>query len=488
MTRNRRGATLVFALAVMLAVSVACASMLAVSLTATQSAYAQQEQEQGYLASVGASNVVKRLFDTSSEEAVTLLAGLSRQGDNKQDLEITLDSGDTARDKKINSALASKLTLMKDENDKVTITVNTANASSAYQTSLTVPVRTVLFYIGDTDGDNFYSQRTYPANYPEASVNSILNALLRDFKEAHTLPDGRTEEDYYTSSWESLGKGQNAPTPAVEPTKAPDGNYFYKFREWDIVSTESDMTYTPLFSKYKLLVFLDDTKEPSVSLEKYFEDNFPSVDKFSNTADFNFEDYPGSFPPGYNPYPDKIAPSAPEEGNTYYEYVLTWVLSGSADASLNARTYAPTFTLRVKTPYTIQWKNDGTVFESYEMTTEKTEEPAHPATNPTKTDETYVYTFTGWSDARMEGSIKIYEAQFDSRERIQYTKIWLNGDGTELDRKTFKEGFDEPDTDKTPFKASDETYDYNFTGWTKSEDGATITMSPNFTETPKTGT
>ena len=69
-----------------------------------------------------------------------------------------------------------------------------------------------------------------------------------------------------------------------------------------------------------------------------------------------------------------------------------------------------------------------------------------------------------------------------------YTVIWINGDGTALDTKTYKEGESEPGTDKTPVKAEDETYTYTFSGWdagTWSADGKTKTYLPQFTATEK---
>ena len=43
--------------------------------------------------------------------------------------------------------------------------------------------------------------------------------------------------------------------------------------------------------------------------------------------------------------------------------------------------------------------------------------------------------------------------------------IWLNGDGSELDRKPYQINEAEPITDKTPTKAEDANYTYTFSGW-----------------------
>lgn len=61
------------------------------------------------------------------------------------------------------------------------------------------------------------------------------------------------------------------------------------------------------------------------------------------------------------------------------------------------------------------------------------------------------------------------------------TVIWLNGDGSELDRKMYVEGEKEPTTDKTPTKADDENNTYTFKNtWTAKENGKTITYTPDF--------
>ena len=68
----------------------------------------------------------------------------------------------------------------------------------------------------------------------------------------------------------------------------------------------------------------------------------------------------------------------------------------------------------------------------------------------------------------------------------QLTYIWLNGDESELDRKTIYEGEQVPTTDKEPTKAETEEYTYSFAGW---DDGTTVgsitTFKPIFLEVKK---
>ena len=96
-------------------------------------------------------------------------------------------------------------------------------------------------------------------------------------------------------------------------------------------------------------------------------------------------------------------------------------------------------------------------------------------------DEDNTYQFTGWDKGTVDGNVKTYRPQFETVRKQEYTVIWLNGDGSELDRKTYKEGAPEPTTDKIPVKEDDEDYTYTFTGWDKGTvDGNTKTYRPLF--------
>lgn len=67
-----------------------------------------------------------------------------------------------------------------------------------------------------------------------------------------------------------------------------------------------------------------------------------------------------------------------------------------------------------------------------------------------------------------------------------YTVVWLNGDGSELDRKVYLADNDEPVTDLEAAKAEDRNYTYSFTGWDEGTvDGNTKTYKPVFKLNPK---
>jgi hypothetical protein len=66
------------------------------------------------------------------------------------------------------------------------------------------------------------------------------------------------------------------------------------------------------------------------------------------------------------------------------------------------------------------------------------------------------------------------------------TVIWLDGDGSELDRRTYAQGEAEPVTDKIPVKAEDADYSYTFVRWDDGRiDGSTKIYWPVFTRKSK---
>ena len=78
------------------------------------------------------------------------------------------------------------------------------------------------------------------------------------------------------------------------------------------------------------------------------------------------------------------------------------------------------------------------------------------------------------------------EIVINEKPKTQYTVIWKDANGAELDRKTYEEGQAEPATEKKPAKAADDTYTYTFSGWDAGTvSGTTKTYEPKFTAIPK---
>lgn len=121
--------------------------------------------------------------------------------------------------------------------------------------------------------------------------------------------------------------------------------------------------------------------------------------------------------------------------------------------------------------YTVVWKNyDGSVLETDEKTA-KGDMPSYDGATPTKPeDDTYTYTFSGWSPevSAVTGDVE-YTAQF-SREEIEYCTItWKNWDDSILHTDVYKKGYyDLTYNYETPAREADDEYYYTFSGWAPS--------------------
>ena len=147
----------------------------------------------------------------------------------------------------------------------------------------------------------------------------------------------------------------------------------------------------------------------------------------------------------------------------------------------------PEFLQIAKDVFAVVWLNgDGTVLDSKTYKEDETE----PTTDKIPTmaeDADNTYQFTGWDNGTVNDNTKTYRGIFETIAKPEYTVIWLNGDGTELDRKTYKEGAQEPTTDKTPVKDPDADNTYVFKAWKQpgTVDGLTTTYEPEFLQIAK---
>ena len=169
-----------------------------------------------------------------------------------------------------------------------------------------------------------------------------------------------------------------------------------------------------------------------------------------------------------------------DEQYTYTFAGWTPEITAATGAAVYTASYTP-----VRRSYTITWQmDDGSVIDT--TTVEYGAVPTHADPVKEQTEE-YTYTFAGWTPkvAAVSGKAT-YKAQFIATPKTEYTVIWLNGDGTELDRKTYKEGAEEPATEKTPVKAEDAENTYTFSGWDSGKvEGNVKTYVPRFTATAK---
>ena len=145
-----------------------------------------------------------------------------------------------------------------------------------------------------------------------------------------------------------------------------------------------------------------------------------------------------------------------------------------------------TFTAVYTDRPSIVWLDgDGSVLDR-KYYNEGEEEPTTDRIPAKEDDRQYYYTFDSWGVPSIEGMVKTYTPIFTETEKPLYTVIWLDGDGEELDRKTYYEGEDEPTTDKQATKAADIEYTYSFKEWDEGEDdGEALIYRPIFTANEK---
>ena len=133
--------------------------------------------------------------------------------------------------------------------------------------------------------------------------------------------------------------------------------------------------------------------------------------------------------------------------------------------------------------YTVIWL-DGDGSELDRKTYNQGQQEPITDKTPTKAEDSdFTYRFIDWDGGTLDGTTKTYRPTFESIRKGDetYTVVWLDGDGSELDRKTYSQGQQEPITDKTPTKAEDDEYTYRFIGWDDGmSDGTTKTYTPTF--------
>ena len=157
------------------------------------------------------------------------------------------------------------------------------------------------------------------------------------------------------------------------------------------------------------------------------------------------------------PTTDKTPIKAEDDSYTYS--FSKWTLDKTEG---NTRTYKPEFTATAKTVYTVIWRNgDGTELDR-KTYAEGQQEPTTDKTPTKESDAQNTYTFSKWDNGVTDGNVKTYTPEFTATAKTVYTVIWLNGDGSQLDSKTYTEGQNEPTTDKVPVKESDVENVYTF--------------------------
>lgn len=412
--RDASGVSMVLALGIMMVVSIVCVSTLKVASSAPRAAYAQQDLEQSYLAATSAAKLIKHVFDSDKDRALQLL---QKMDESSTDYGITngfsedfqLQLSNAGADAGIvNKLSTAKVTLTKTADDTVTVSIS----DSGYPAGLSLSVETVV-WPSYPDTTNALAKTTYPNGYPAMN------------------PENVTPPEYVRRFYENLSY--------------VDGSEIFFFDNWSV----ADSTVSPQFTRQALckIIWLD-AIGGTLSETNYGEDQTPPDD-----------------------------PAVPEKASAaadYYEYRGSWtqVSSEKNVDNILVTKKKPTYETIVKKVYTIQWlDSDSTILDTKQATVDAQE----PVTDkiPVKGGAGGFYRFTGWGEGSMSGDIKTYTPQFENTPSVTTkTVIWLDGNGSELERKYYPAGGTEPTTDKTPTKAPDDTWwSYTFTNW----DGGTIT-------------
>ena len=225
----------------------------------------------------------------------------------------------------------------------------------------------------------------------------------------------------------------------ADATKENTAEFTYTFVGWDVnpVAVTGDATYTAVFSsvrnKYTITFLFDDGETVMETVEV----------EYGQT-------------PATTITPSKIA----EEH--YYYHFIGWtpaVVPVTGEA-----TYTAIFDT-IPQEYLITFKNyNGTVLQKTNVPYGTL--PEYTGATPTKPrTQQYSYEFVGWNPELTEvAGATTYTAQFKAVLN-QYTVVFLDEDGTELDRQVVDYGTKPVYQGETPVKAEDEQYTYTFAGW-----------------------
>ena len=165
----------------------------------------------------------------------------------------------------------------------------------------------------------------------------------------------------------------------------------------------------------------------------------------------------------YGTTPEYNGKTPTKAGDAQYSYTFSGWTPEIAPVTDNV-TYIAQFTQTVN-EYTITWVDgDGNTLKTEQVAYGET--PSYSGDTPTKAaDDQYTYTFSNsWTPAitTVTGDAT-YTAQFTT-ETNRYTITWLDEDGTKIDEVSYAYG-DMP-THVAPVKEPDDTYTYDFIGWT----------------------
>ena len=233
------------------------------------------------------------------------------------------------------------------------------------------------------------------------------------------------------------------PTAPSDPTKANTAEWSYTFAGWTpaVATVTGDATYTATFTATERV------ENKTFTITFYYEDGVTVLDQVT----VKYGETPST----------SLIPSKYSEEHYYYSFA-GWspeIVPATGDASYTA-TYRA-----IPQQYTVTFKNyNGRIL----LTTNAPygEIPVYAGETPAKPkDKQYTYTFSGWSPELTEVTgPATYTAVFEGILN-QYTVLFLDEDGTELDRQAVDYGAMPVYAGETPQKEEDEQYRYTFKDW-----------------------
>jgi hypothetical protein len=265
----------------------------------------------------------------------------------------------------------------------------------------------------------------------EATYNATFTATLSSYTITWLNADGSLIETTSVSAGD---------TPAhADIYKESTAQYTYTFKGWTpaIVPANSDATYTAewdsVVNKYTITFLFDDGITVMESVEVEYGQTPATTITPSKIAE---EHYYFSFV-GWNPAVEPVT------GEASYTAIFDTI---PQEYLITFKNYNGTVLQKTNVPY-------GTMPEYTGATPEK------PRT------QQYSYEFSGWSPELTEvAGETTYTAQFEPVLN-QYTVVFLDEDGTELDSQVLDYGSMPVYQGETPVKAEDEQYTYTFAGW-----------------------
>ena len=266
----------------------------------------------------------------------------------------------------------------------------------------------------------------------EATYNAIFSSTVNKY-----LVTFKNGEEILQS-----GEIEYGAMPVFEgatPEKESDAQYSYTFAGWDneLAAVTGEATYNATFS----------STVNTYTITFYYEDG----ETVMTTQVLAYGEMPGT----------NITPSKTSEEHYYYHFV-GW--SPELEPVTGDASYTPVFTAEPK-QYTITFKNyNGWTLQTTSVT--YGEMPVYTGATPEKQrDQQYTYVFAGWSPELSVAEEDVtYTAVFEAVLN-QYTIVFVNEDGTELDRQVLDYGTMPEYEGETPTKEPDEQFVYTFEGW-----------------------